>query len=88
MPVVETCMLAGMRVACPHVKTSVETSIMRHWDKGAAVLSIVDGRPCTFDKASHSFVPLDRSPSGGYIIPEPDFVRLAYGQSPARDGNA
>lgn len=82
VPQVETCMLAGMRVACPHVKTSVETSIMRHWDKGAAVLSIVDGKPCTLDKKTHSFVPLDSDGLGGYIIAEPDFVRQAYGQLP------
>ena len=82
VPQVEACMLAGMRAVCPHVKVSVETSIMRHWDKGAAVLSIMDGKPCTLDKKTHSFVPLDSDGLGGYIIAEPDFVRQAYGQLP------
>ena len=35
IPVVEDCMIRGMRVATPHVKVGVETCCMKHWDKHA-----------------------------------------------------
>ena len=35
IPDIEKCMIDGMRVATPHVKVGVETSLMLHWDKGA-----------------------------------------------------
>lgn len=35
IPVVEKCMIDGMRVATPHVRVGVETCCMLHWDKHA-----------------------------------------------------
>lgn len=35
VPEIEKLMIAGMRIATPHVKVGVETSVMTHWDKGA-----------------------------------------------------
>ena len=33
IPIVEKCMIDGMRLACPDVKVKVETNCMLHWDK-------------------------------------------------------
>ena len=35
IPIVEKCMIDGMRAACPDVKVKVETNCMLHWDKDA-----------------------------------------------------
>lgn len=35
IPVVEQCMIEGMRIATPHVRVGVETCCMKHWDKHA-----------------------------------------------------
>lgn len=35
IPVIEEQMVAGMKMATPHIKVGVETSCMLHWDKGA-----------------------------------------------------
>ena len=39
IPEVEELMKDGMRKAMPDVRVGVETSVMRHWDKGATVFS-------------------------------------------------
>lgn len=49
VPIVEKCMIDGMRIATPHVKVSVATSCMLHWDKEAietsSLLWDAQGRP-------------------------------------------
>jgi hypothetical protein len=49
IPVVEKCMIDGMRLACPDVKVKVETTCMLHWDKNAVEFKDVkwddEGRP-------------------------------------------
>lgn len=35
IPIIEKCMIDGMRAATPHVRVGVESSCMLHWDKGA-----------------------------------------------------
>lgn len=49
IPIIEQEMIEGMRLATPHVKVGVGTSIMLHWDKGALEYPDIewdsDGRP-------------------------------------------
>lgn len=48
IPIVEQLMIAGMKKVIPDVKVGVESSVMRHWDKGAVEfdkLKWEDGRP-------------------------------------------
>jgi len=48
IPIVEKLMIAGMKKVIPDVKVGVESSVMRHWDKGAVEfdkLEWKDGRP-------------------------------------------
>ena len=35
IPIIEKCMISGMRTACPDVMVKVESSCMLHWDKKA-----------------------------------------------------
>ena len=64
IPVVETCMIEGMRIACPHVKIGVETSCMWHWDKS---------------KEGHvKYNDMQWADDGSPVIPEPKFVMEAY----------
>ena len=39
VPIIEKLMIDGMRLTTPHVRVSVETSVMTHWNKGAAVFN-------------------------------------------------
>lgn len=49
IPIIEECMLSGMRTVVKHVKIGVESSLMLHWDKGAKEMSEIqwtdDGLP-------------------------------------------
>lgn len=78
VPLVEQAMIAGMKTVTPHMKVSVETSVMYHWDKGATELIIKDGIAGYEDKEEHAWKPFDRLPDGRYIIPEPKFVTEVY----------
>lgn len=59
IPEIEECMKAGMRMATPDVRVDVETSCMRHWDKGA-----IEFNDLEFDDAGN---PVN--------LEEPEFVR-------------
>lgn len=49
IPIIEKCMIDGMRLACPDVMVKVESSCMLHWDKNAVEFKDIvwddEGRP-------------------------------------------
>ena len=62
IPIIERCMIDGMRMATPDVAVGVETTCMHHWDKGAK----------EFEKLKA--LRKDNEP-WDYVIEEPAFVQ-------------